>query len=410
MLENSFYTNNNIDKQVFNAAAPVTYLSQGTGSYLYLGVNVSGVPAANGDLYQRTTTIIAYFKTDSTGATAPTPLVNDQFTYGTGANGWVNAIITAVTDSGTFWLITVGTAFAGTLTTSTTYTLNILRPNYQWQTWTKPEGRTTAYIVCIGSGASGGSGSGFAAIYNRGGAGGGGSAAITIAQVPFYSIPDTLYIRVALGAIGGAAATGANSNGNNGNSGALSYVSCYPTLDMFNCLVVNGSSVPTGGGAGQGGPGYATAGGGGGGGALSASSTTNPRYLSLCNWASYGGTGGGSGPYGQANGGGTTIAGSLVNSGGGGGAGCSPPAAGLGGVGISGDSLAPFLGANLSGIFSWKPFLSIGGAGGDGNANGTAPPGGKGALSGSGGGGGGSGVTGGAGGNGGNGLVMIISY
>lgn len=279
-----------------------------------------------------------------------------------------------------------------------------------WQTWSKPEGRSMAYIVCIGGGGAGGAGFG-ASSGNRGGGAGGGSSAITIAQVPFYSIPDTLYVQVSLGGVGGVGTAGGN--------GGISYVSCYPTTDMFNCLVLANAG-------GGGGAGTSAAGGvaGTAGVALSTSSTTNPRYLSLCNWASYAGRVGAPGVL--IGFGSDTIANTSILTSGASGGGAPAGSSANGGVLNSADTLTSFLrtinggttstgtvngGNGIDGYSYLKPFLFVGGSGGasGGTTGGNGGNGGN-ANIGCGGGGGGVGVVGGNGGNGGNGLVMIISY
>lgn len=285
-----------------------------------------------------------------------------------------------------------------------------------WQVWSKPEGRTMAYIVCIGGGGAGGAGVTNATTnVIRSGGGGGGSSAITIAQVPFYSIPDTLYIQVALGGIGGTATAG---DGNAGGNGGLSYVSCYPTTDMFNCLVVNGSVAALGGTGGKTNSGPSA--GGTAGFALTSSSTTNPRYLSLCNWVSYTGVNGASG--GVPSPGSTSICSNgILNSGPGGGGINASNSPQVGGLANSADLLTSFFktltggtiggGSGRDGYSQLKPFIFLSGSGGGSSTGG--PNGGNGGFSqiGCGGGGGGASTTlAGNGGNGGNGLVMIISY
>lgn len=276
-----------------------------------------------------------------------------------------------------------------------------------WQTWTKPSGARTAYIVCIGGGgAGGGSATGSASILCGGG--GGAGSTITVGQVPFYSISDTLYVQVGIGGVG--------SIGNGGNGG-ISYVSCYPTTDMYNCLIAN-NVVQTPGGTG--GVAGVIGFGAGASAALSSSSTTNPRYLSLCNWASYaGGSGVNGGAANAVLASSSTIAASSLTTGGAGGGGCNATVNNAGGSVNSGDTLTPFLktisGAPISGIngnngYSYlKPLLGVAGSGGSANLSGAGGTGGKAGI-GSGGGGAGSGLTGGIGGNGGDGLVMIISY
>jgi len=275
------------------------------------------------------------------------------------------------------------------------------KPWENWQTWTKPSKASQAYIICIGGGGGGGGGqSGIAGTARLSGSGGG-SSAVTIAQIPFYLILDTLYISVGKGGVGGLVNT-------NGGSGNISYISCYPTTNLNNCIITSG------GPANGGGP---TAVGGSGGAALVASDTS-PRYLSLCSWASYGGQAGAT--FGSTTGIDIAALSNSITSGGASGGGVpATNTSNAGGNITSSDLLTSFIkpvsggsagGGNGNNGYSYlKPFFSVGGSGGGGNPSGTGGNGGNGII-GSGGGGGAAGLTGGAGGNGGDGLVMIISY
>jgi hypothetical protein len=471
MLENSFYTNNNVDKQVFNATSlntvPYVVGQSALGGVIAYILQL-GDPGYNANLQQGyvaaasdQTTSVWGASGISAGATAQalgTGQANTTAILAATAERPIAASVAAeVTDGGyTDWylpslqellrLFTNRVAIGGFNTTGVRYwssseqpTLNgfvvdfntgsqSVRPKTElnrvrairsfsvsitptpWQTWSKPEGRNMAYIVCIGGGGGGSAGQTNSSAATSG-AGGGGSA-ITIAQVPFYSIPDTLYIQVALGGIGG---TATSATGNAGSSGGISYVSCYPTIDMFNCLLINGNIAGAGGGV------NSAVGGGAGGAALSASSTTNPRYLSLCNWASYAGQAGMGGSLGAAAG--ITMALNSICSGGTCGGGAQGIQRSAGAPLNSGDTLTSFLktilggaapsGRGTDGYSYLKPFLFTSGTGGGGSVLGVAGVGGNGNIgSGGGGGGAGSGALGVAanGGNGGNGLVMIISY
>ena len=74
-----------------------------------------------------------------------------------------------------------------------------------YQTWIKPPGISFVHIIAVGA-AGGGSG---AYIYQAGtaarGGSGGGSGAMTSAFLPAYLVPDTLYVTVAKGGLGGTA-------------------------------------------------------------------------------------------------------------------------------------------------------------------------------------------------------------
>ena len=411
-------TSNVPNVQTFNSAATTTYQSQGTNSYVYLGVNVSGVPAANGDFYQRTTTTVAYFKTDSTGATAPIPKVSGQFTYGTGVNGWVTATITVVTDSTTYWLLTLGTAFAGTLTTSTTYTLETKTAISPWQSWTKPNDATLIHILCIGAGGGGGSGRLITPLNTLYGGGGGGSATVTSMYIPAFLIPDTLYIQVGLGGAGGLSPS-ASSNGNAGAAGGVSYVALYPsytgTTQVGNLLLsANGG----GGGAG----GTATTGTGGAGATATSVGSTSPSYLGLGQFTSTAGQAGSSSSVSAAPTA-LTISGITCPGAAGGGILNGAPTYYAGGAINSPSALIPYLTSLAGGVGAIstatggrngyaikKPLMYIGGTGGGAAGDGGTPSGGSGNIGSGGGGGAASRIPATTGGNGGNGIVIITSY
>ena len=461
MLENSFYTNNNVDKQVFNATGTnvVPYVvGQAALGGVIAYILQPGDPGYKDNLQQgyvaaasdQAASVWGCSAT-STGATAQA-LGTGQANTGTILANCADrpiaaSVAAAVTDGGyTDWYLpsleelrrlyanraliggfnTTGVLYWSSSEQSSTLSFTVSFSNgttfsraktesnrvrairsfsvditaTPWQTWSKPEGRSMAYIVCIGGGGGGGGGSSNIPLGSKGGGGGGASSVVTIAQVPFYSIPDTLYIQVGLGGVGGTGAVG-------GGTGGISYVSCYPTIDMFNCLVVNALVGANGGSAGSN---SASVSGGAAGAALSASATNNPRYLSLCNWASYASQAGGNGSGGVTAG--ISVAQNInsITTSGAGAGGASAGVSGAGGTVTSGDTLASFLKGTIGNGYSYlKPFLFVGGAGGGGSFNGTANIGSNGSI-GSGGGGGGGGVTGNSGGNGGNGLVMIISY
>jgi hypothetical protein len=425
-------TTNVPNVQTFNADSTATYQSQSRTLYTYQGINVSGVPTANGQLFQRTSTSLAYFKIDNTGATAPTPQVSGLISYGTFAagsiNGWLNANITAVTDSGTYWLVSVGTAFVGILATSSTFNFDIQTKMdiLPWQTWTKPNDAMLIHILCIGGGGGGGSGKKDSSVINRFGGGGGGSAAVTSMFVPAFLIPDTLYVQVALGGVGGAAQTINTVNGNNGTASGTSYVALYPSYtgtEYGNLLL---SAI---GGFGGGGGFNVGSGRGGDGGTSTSVGATSPFYLGLGQFTSTVGQAGSSSSSTAAP---TALTISGITSGGSAGGAISGLNAEFAGGAINSPSaLIPYLtslaGGAVSASFTSitnsgyavkKPLMWVGGAGSGGSISNaqSVPKAGDGAI-GSGGGGGGAsnggsgGITNsGAGGKGGDGIVIITSY
>lgn len=110
----------------------------------------------------------------------------------------------------------------------------------QWQTWNKPNNAKMVYIFCIGGGSGGGGGRTVANNSSPGG-GGGASSSITTGLYSAFLLPDTLYLQVGSGGLGGAANTA-------GSSGTLSYVSYRPDTTAINILLQSGDVAPTGGG------------------------------------------------------------------------------------------------------------------------------------------------------------------
>jgi hypothetical protein len=261
-----------------------------------------------------------------------------------------------------------------------------------WQTWQKPRNAKFIQIFCLGSGAGGTSG-----VINNGNANGGrggGSAGLVRGIIPAFLLPDTLYIQVPIGGIGG--------NGNNipGNSGSISYISLAPTAST-QTLIAASSTLPAG--------------------PVAAATVAVTSTFSFSNIGIFTATSGVVGAV--ANTGlSTFIAGTLVTGGAGGGTKTSADASISPGGTITGSfpassfvlGGAPTGSNGGSGYYSLKPFYALGGAGGAAGSQGggliNGGRGGNGAYGCGGGGGGGAPLTGTSiGGNGGDGLVIITT-
>ena len=281
------------------------------------------------------------------------------------------------------------------------------------QRWDKPKGINFVYGLLIGAGSGGGGGFSFGAGTAGGGGGGGTPGAILQFLQPAYLIPDTLYVTVAEGGLGGTAgSTGGFPNitglfyGNMGSQAASTRTYyCYPNNQQASLQSGrNGTNVA----------------GGNGGTALTVTSTQampgivgfsnfvqptplagfNGGFASAGTNATYvgrvaGGAGGGGVSAGVAYTGGNVIAPSTsVNS--------------IWNQNLSGGANTGVSGSN--GISILNPtFFSLPGAGGGATLSGTGGRGGDGGV-GCGGGGGGAGPTGGAGGDGGDGLVILVCW
>jgi hypothetical protein len=292
-----------------------------------------------------------------------------------------------------------------------------------YQQWIKPRGTSMSYFFLVGGGGGGGGGHQKASGTNGGGGGGGGSACISRLLIPSFLLPDTLYVKVGAGGLGGAASSA-------GAAGVPSIVATSPQslpqgLVSPSALIVSDSDTVAGGGGGGGTLGAAGAAGTAG----SPSGIIPPSFTGL-----YSAIAGQVGVAGGAQTGavGTSITAWSIRpvSSGAGGAGCNT-------TNFNGGSILPvsdfnFPKINFSSVvgaiatggtggnatlihggagvnFIDAPFIQSGGAGGGSFANGTAGDGGKGGI-GCGGGGGGAGQTAGRGGNGGNGMVAIFSW
>lgn len=256
-----------------------------------------------------------------------------------------------------------------------------------WQTWQKPRKCNYVWIMCVGGG--GGAQGGFTANFISGTPGGPGA----ITRILFNSsqLPDSLYVQVGVGGVGGNPTV-------LGGVGTRSRVTLQPTTAVVaqNTVAISGNAAASSGGvetaATQATMTFATLGN-----FISVQSPVSPGSdlspltSTLVTWGANGGSK-------------DTATGTVF------------PARS-----ILASSISPFISGGISstttdgsdgnnGITSWKPFYSLGGTGGGGSLVGFGGNGGNGGI-GSGGGGGGTGqLGGGRGGNGGDGLVIIISF
>jgi hypothetical protein len=269
-----------------------------------------------------------------------------------------------------------------------------------WQTWCKPKKCNYVYIMCIGGAGGGGAG----ATVNNGNAGGGASGAITRILFNAQQLSDILYVQVGLGGAGGL------NSGALGTNGTRSLVALQPTVIAQNLVAISGA---------------AGAGGGAAGGSTSAGETVSTQgtatFYTLGNFIS---TAGRANLVTGASLDITPLTSQITCSGAAGGGFNSTPVIFQAGsilsttysplipLGVS-SSTAGVNGTNGGdGVTIWKPFFSVGGAGGGASVTANGGKGGNGGI-GSGGGGGGAGATlaqGGSGGKGGDGLVIIISF
>ena len=290
-----------------------------------------------------------------------------------------------------------------------------------FQQWTKPRGTSMTYMIAIGGGGGGGGGHQKASGTNGGGGGGGACSGISRLLVPSFLLPDSLYIQVGLGGLGGGASTA-------GGAGTNSHILFSPLAFLAqNALLSSNTNAPGGGGGGTQ--------------TVVGAAGTVPTVATQAVEATIGIFSTLVGQIGVAGGAVAGAAGTSVTawaarplSPGAGGAGCNnanfnggnitaaaainftkinfPTTAGAVAAGGTGGTTAANEGS--PGVsFIDGPFLQSGGAGGGSNAAGTggtgAGDGGKGGI-GCGGGGGGAGVIAGRGGDGGNGMVAIFSW
>lgn len=268
-----------------------------------------------------------------------------------------------------------------------------------WQTWQKPRKCNYVYIMCIGGGGGGAAGP----TANNGNAGAGASGAVTRILYNAQQLPDRLYVQVGLGGVGGL------TSGAAGTNGTRSLVTLQPTVLAQNLVAISGAAGAVGG----------TTGGGTSAGETVSTQTTATFYT-IGNFISTAGRA--NTPSGLLDI--TPLTSQITSPGAGGGGFTSTPVIFQAGsilsttysplipLGVS-SSTAGVNGTNGGdGVTIWKPFFSVGGAGGGASVTANGGKGGNGGI-GSGGGGGGAGATlaqGGSGGKGGDGLVIIISF
>lgn len=272
-----------------------------------------------------------------------------------------------------------------------------ISPFTTYQTWQKPRNCKYVWITCIGGGAGGAGGGTTTA------GAGGGSGAISHTLYQAQLLPDTLYIQPGRG---GAGATGTSAAGPVA-SGYASSSFVAPSLPFGTAASAVGANaiyylVGISGGT------PAT----GSTGEIVASPSVDAYLMNTAMVSVVAGQAGAAA--------GTSIiplSSTILTAGAGGGLTTTTAGGNITGVDLITFTIPTILGGagttggnGADGIFSLKPFYSLGGAGGGGNTSGAGGNGGNGGY-GCGGGGGGVGTTtGGNGGRGGDGLVIIVSF
>lgn len=281
-----------------------------------------------------------------------------------------------------------------------------------FQVWNKPTNAKFVSIFCLGSGGGGGGGMVGTAVTARRGGGGGGSGAFSLGTFTASQLPDTLFLSVGLGGIGGLGLAVAS----NGGAGALSFVSVRPDNTALNLLLVSGAVAATGGNsggnsgtAGVGSTAWAgsvlnslglvtaQAGTSGGAGAISVAATSITPTTIVC-----GGPSGGNTSTAAAFAGGDVIGSGFLN---------IVPGGALGALAAAGGNGSDGFLPNLSLTSKNTPTFFTAGSGGGASVSGQGGNGGAGSY-GCGGAGGGVGFTAlaGAGGRGGDGLIIITAW
>lgn len=276
-----------------------------------------------------------------------------------------------------------------------------------WTPWSKPKNCGLVGIFALGAGAGGGGGFTDLAGSARSGGGGGGSGAFACGIWLAEMLPGMLYVSVGVGGTSGPAATV-------GGAGSRSFVAFAPDGGAVPTIPIlqSGAADAVGGPAGT--PGLILGGAG--------STVTNEAVIDFI--GSSIGFNAGAGQIGGGSDGGVAAPGvsvtwgssGIVVSGGAGGGPVAGVAAQAGGGQIGAGLMQSLSGGAATGApgpqgitFLFKPFMSLGGAGGGGLDAGVGGTGGNGGI-GSGGAGGGGGTTGGAGGRGGDGRVLIVAF
>ena len=276
-------------------------------------------------------------------------------------------------------------------------------------TWTKPAGKTMAWIRIFGGGGGGGSGARQAAGTAKSGGGGGQAGGMTELFIPLSALGATETVTVGAGGAGGVSASTNTSVGNAGGPGGQSSIGNYKAL--MNAAAGGGGGTTVSGAGGVGASAnysfnfvnYAAAAASVSGGAGSTGQGASPTAIDSRFFILPTGGGGGSG--------------GLATPSNGGAGGTKPASATTTGIvasvagGSGGTTLGALPTAGTSGVANYQ-----GGTGGGGGAFILSVAGQAGAAGGqpSGGGGGGAasynGFASGAGGDGGDGMVIVVCY
>ena len=223
-----------------------------------------------------------------------------------------------------------------------------------WQTWQKPRKCNYVWIMCIGGGGGGAAGytNPILSGQNTGGGGGGISRALYNAQ----QLPDSLYVQVGVGGAGGDPSISV------AQAGTRSLVALQPVVAAQNQVCISGNVAAVGG--------IQNSGGGSSG--ETASTQATATFYTLSNFLSTAGQSSTGGTVGQPTN--VTPLTSQITCPGGSSSGRTTV---FNGASILSSSISPLIaggtlatasgssgGNGGNGITSWKPFFSLGGAGG----------------------------------------------